>query len=88
MPVRIDVFYAAHCSACRAVIPRLKRLVDQRDDVVLREMDILEHLDAAVASGVRVTPTLVVRGRARLSGNIGGAAFLALLEKLTDERSQ
>jgi predicted DsbA family dithiol-disulfide isomerase len=87
MPVRIDVFYAAHCGGCRRVIPRLKQLVAGRDDVVLREMDILEHLDAAVAAGVRVTPTLVVRGRARLSGNIGKAAFLDLLEKLTDERS-
>lgn len=85
MALRVDVFYAPHCRACGKVIPRLKRLAARRGEaIILRELNVLEHLDAAVSAGVRITPTIVVRGRARLSGAIENAAFSDLLDELID----
>lgn len=81
--MRIDLYYAPYCSACRRVRPRLRRLVAAHGDKLrLRELDVVTHLDAAVSARVIRTPALVVNGRVRLAGAITDAALAALLQEL------
>lgn len=83
MTLQIDLFYAPHCSACRRVRPRLRRLVAAHGNRLrLRELDVVAHLDDAVNAGVMRTPTVVVNGRVRLAGAITDAALTALLREL------
>ncbi len=49
---------------------------------MMRELDVLTHLDEAVSAGVIRTPTVVVDGRVRLAGAITDAALTALLREL------
>jgi predicted DsbA family dithiol-disulfide isomerase len=79
--VQIDLYYAPHCSACRRVRPRLRRLVAARGDrLTLRELDVVAYLD----EGARVmrTPSIVVNGRVRLAGAMTDAALAVLLREL------
>lgn len=81
--MQISLFYAPYCSSCRRVRPLLQRLAaTQREKVVLRELDVVEHLDEAVSAGVLRTPAIVIDGKVRLSGAITEAALNALLREL------
>ena len=83
MSLQVDLFYAPHCSACRRVRPRLRRLVAAHGNrFKLRELDVVAHLDEAVRAGVLRTPTVVVNGRVRLAGAITDAALAALLREV------
>lgn len=81
--MQISLFYAPYCSSCRRVRPLLRRLAAaQREKVVLRELDVVEHLDEAVSAGVLRTPAVVIDGKVRLAGRITEAALNALLREL------
>lgn len=81
--MHIDLYYAPHCSACRRVRPRLRRLVAAYgDQLELRELNVVNHLDEAVSARVMRTPAVVVNGRVRLAGAIADAALTALLREL------
>jgi thiol-disulfide isomerase/thioredoxin len=81
--MQFSLFYASHCSSCRRVRPLLRRLAaSQREKVVLRELDVLEHVDEAVSAGVLRTPALVIDGRVRLTGAITEADLNGLLREL------
>lgn len=81
--MQINLFYAPYCSSCRRVRPLLRRLAaSQREKVVLRELDVVEHLDEAVSAGVLRTPAVVIDGKVRLAGAITEAALNALLREL------
>lgn len=86
MPVQVDLFYAPHCGACRRVRPRLRRLASRySESILVRELDVLEHLDEAVTAGVRCTPSVVVGGRVQLAGAVTESALVKLLEELKRE---
>lgn len=81
--MQIDLYYAPHCSACRRVRPRLRRLVAARGDrLTLRELDVVAYLDEAVSARVMRTPSIVVNGRVRLAGAMTDAALAVLLREL------
>lgn len=81
--MQINLFYAPHCSSCRRVRPMLRRLAaTQREKLVIRELDVVEHLDEAVSAGVLRTPAIVIDGKVRLTGAITQAALNALLREL------
>ncbi len=82
--MQIDLFYAPYCSSCRRVRPLLRRLAAaQRERLVLRELDVVEHLDEAVSAGVFRTPAVVIDGQVRLAGTITETALKGLLRELT-----
>lgn len=82
--MQIDLFYAPYCHSCGRVRPLLRRLAAaQRERLVLRELDVVEHLDEAVSAGVLCTPAVVVDGQVRLAGSITEAALKGLLRELT-----
>lgn len=61
----------------------LRRLAaTQREKLVIRELDVVEHLDEAVSAGVLRTPAIVIDGKVRLTGAITQAALNALLREL------
>jgi len=83
MALHIDLFYALHCNVCGQARPRLRRLVAAHGGrLMLRELDVVTHLDEAVSAGVLRTPTVVVNGRVRLAGAISDAAVSTLLREL------
>lgn len=87
MAIQIDLFFAPHCSACRRFRPRLKQwAAAHKNTLVVRELNVLEHLDEAVSAGVLRTPTVVVDGRVRLSGQFTDGAFEALVRELRIEK--
>lgn len=81
--MQINLFYAPHCSSCRRIRPILRRLAaTQREKLVVRELDVVEHLDEAVSAGVLRTPAIVIDGKVRLTGVITPTALNALLREL------
>jgi predicted DsbA family dithiol-disulfide isomerase len=48
--------------------------------LIIRERDVIDHLDAAVAAGVRVTPALVLHGRLVASGSVTPKALSKILQ--------
>ncbi len=89
MAMQIDLFYAPHCSACGRIRPRLRRLASRhRGRIIVRELNVLDSLEQAVAAGVICTPALVVEGRVRLAGKVTEAAFEALVKELKLEEEK
>lgn len=81
--MQINLFYAPYCSSCRRIRPMLRRFVaSQPETFVLRELDVVDHLDEAVSAGVLRTPAVVIDGKVRLAGAISEAALNALLREL------
>jgi thiol-disulfide isomerase/thioredoxin len=81
--MQISLFYAPYCSSCRRIRPILRRFAEsQPETLVLRELDVVDHLDEAVSAGVLRTPAVVIDGQVRLAGAISEAALNALLREL------
>lgn len=51
-------FHSPSCGPCRSMMPHVRALAEERGDVW--SLDVTQHLDAAMALGIRATPTLVV----------------------------
>jgi len=51
-------FHSPTCGPCKAMMPGVRSLDDERDDVWI--LDVREHGAAVQALGIRATPTLVV----------------------------
>jgi len=65
MTVEVEFFYSPYCRRCRKARERLRALAGawSEEQLRLRERDVLEALDRAVAVGVIQTPALVIDGR-------------------------
>jgi len=49
-------FYGTWCGACKGVYPKLCKLIDGRDDIILAKVDFDQNKPIAKAMGVRVLP--------------------------------
>ena len=69
--IELDFFVSPYCPRCDATLENLAALttVGERP-LTIRKLDVIEHLDAAVAAGVRTTPALVLNGRLVASGSV------------------
>lgn len=61
--MNVRLFYSPYCPDCG----RAREQMD-RAPAGWRALDVLEHLEEAVALGIRRTPALVVDGRVRAVG--------------------
>lgn len=69
--IELDLYVSPYCPHCDAMLQNLATLrTVQGRPVTIRKRDVLEHLDIAVAAGVRATPALVLHGRLLASGRV------------------
>lgn len=84
----LHLYYAPHCPHCRgaaAVVEEAARAL--RLDVPVQERNVVEHLDAAVAAGVRQTPALTLNGRLIAAGHLKAAQLAKkLAQALSEEK--
>lgn len=62
MTVRVEVFTSPGCSKCGHAKEVLQRVAQELGGVEWREVNVLEHLDRAVALGVLSTPAIAIDG--------------------------
>lgn len=64
MTVTVDLFTSGGCPRCARATKLLKRIVESigADSLVLRQVDVVEAIDYAVALGVLSTPAVAVDG--------------------------
>lgn len=82
----LHLYYAPHCPHCRgaaAVVEEAARAL--KLDEPVQKRNVLEHLDAAVASGVRQTPALTLNGRLIAAGRLMPAQLAKALERALSE---
>ena len=87
MRADLHLYYAPHCPYCRgaaAVVEEAVRALKLNGPV--QERNVVEHLDAAVAAGVRQTPALVLNGRLIAAGRLKPAQLAKTLEKALSEQ--
>lgn len=62
MTVNLQLFYSPYCSRCRNARRQLRAFATAwpGGELALREHDVVNSLDLAVALGVRTTPALAI----------------------------
>ena len=79
--IEIDLYVSQYCPSCDAVLDDLTALnTFQGRPVSIRKRDVLQHLDAAVAAGVRATPAFVMDGRLLASGRLTPTRLRRILQ--------
>lgn len=69
--IELDLYVSPYCPRCDAMLQDLAALNTIRGrPLTIRKRDVLEHLDFAVAAGVRATPAFVLSGRLIASGRL------------------
>lgn len=78
--IELDLYVSPYCPRCDAALAVLCTLstIDERP-LTIRKRDVIEHLDAAVAAGVRATPAFVLNGRLLASGSVTTKALSRIL---------
>lgn len=80
MPAELELFYSPYCLHCRKAREQLRVLAGawSKAGLRLREHDVLEEVDRAVAIGVRKTPALAIDGKL-IAGSIPSRRVLERL---------
>jgi predicted DsbA family dithiol-disulfide isomerase len=82
-PLVLDLYVSPYCPRCESVLEDLASLRTVRGrPVTIRKRDVLEHLDSAVAAGVRSTPAFVLDGRLLASGRLTPERLRKILQGL------
>ncbi|MGH8130819.1 MAG: glutaredoxin family protein [Steroidobacteraceae bacterium] len=65
MAVNLELFYSPYCPRCRKARRELSALAAEwpAGQLSLREIDVVQALDRAVAVGVQRTPALAIDGQ-------------------------
>lgn len=85
MKVTIEVIAAPGCRKCAGVQDELRALASSvlgEDNLVWREVNVLEELDYAVALGVLTMPAIAVNGELRFPSLPPPEQFTAVLTGL------
>lgn len=81
MVVHLEFFYSPYCSRCRKAREQVRSFASgwSREQLQVRELDVLQELDRAVAVGVLQTPALALDGQLVAAPIPSGRALEALL---------
>ena len=79
--IEVDLYVSPYCSGCEGMLENLAALQTVQGRLLsIRKRDVLEHLDAAVAAGVRATPAFVMDGRLLASGRLTANRLRMILQ--------
>lgn len=79
--IEVDLYVSPDCPRCAAMLQNLAALNTVRGrPLTIHRRDVLEHLDDAVAAGVRATPAFVLNGRLLASGRLTANRLLKILQ--------
>lgn len=80
--MELHLYYSPYCPRCQGigdVVEQSARNAGFSDAVRMR--NVLEHIDEAVAAGVRTTPALTLNGRLLASGHLDSNNLAGVLEQ-------
>lgn len=79
--IELDLYVSPYCPRCDAMLDNLAGLKSVWGRPLrIRRRDVLEHLDIAVAAGVRTTPAFVLDGRVLASGRVTPSRLRQILQ--------
>jgi thioredoxin 1 len=71
-PVLVD-FWAPWCGPCRVVSPILEQINSERDDVVVKKLNIDENMQTPANYGILAIPTMILFRNGAEAARIQGA---------------
>lgn len=78
----IELFVADHCLGCPDARARVQEFAASRQDVVVVERNVADHLDEARRYGLCATPAIVLDGRTIMYGTPTTEQLAAHCERL------
>lgn len=79
-PVLVE-YWAPWCVYCRRIAPVLERLAEQRQDVVIGQINIDDEPELARAEQIEVIPTLILYRNGKALGSIVAPESKAQIEQ-------
>ena len=83
-PVLVE-FWAPWCVYCRRIAPVLKKLAQEREDVVIAQLNIDEEPMLANRERIEVIPTLILYQNGEALGSIVAPESKAKIEEFLNE---
>ena len=68
--IEVELYYSPYCRGCGPSRREIRALATAAADIQFSEWNVLEHIEAAAARGVRVCPAIVINGRVVMSGKL------------------
>lgn len=80
-PVIVD-FFATWCGPCQMLMPVLKEIAEEREDIDIIEIDVDESRDLAYKYEIEAVPTMIIFINGTAIDRIGGFYPKAELEEV------
>ena len=79
-------FGAEYCAPCRALAPVLKRISDERGDVMVGAVDVEDSPSLAAKFGVMSVPAVIALSAGKVTGRLSGRISKEQVLGLIDNR--
>jgi thioredoxin 1 len=84
-PVLLE-FGAEYCAPCRVLAPIMRRIADEREDVMVGVVDVEDSPSLAARLGVMSVPTVIALSTGKVTGRASGKIAYEQVLNLIDNQ--